>query len=87
MHFGVLMATIVTMGVMTPPVGSALYTVCGILECPVEEYTKEALPFFLAVTLEMIVLVFFPNVAHVPAQSDSWINDKGGRRASFRFCF
>lgn len=25
-HFGVLMATIVTMGVMTPPVGSALYT-------------------------------------------------------------
>ena len=61
-HFGVLMATIVTMGVMTPPVGSALYTVCGILECPVEEYTKEALPFFLAVMLEMIVLVFFPNV-------------------------
>lgn len=41
------MATIVTMGVMTPPVGSALYTVCGILKCPVEEYTKEALPFFL----------------------------------------
>ena len=61
-HFGVLMATIVTMGVMTPPVGSALYTVCGILKCPVEEYTKEALPFFLAVMLEMIVLVFFPNV-------------------------
>ena len=61
-HFGVLMATIVTMGVMTPPVGSALYTVCGILKCPVEEYTKEALPFFLAVMLEMIVLVFFPDV-------------------------
>ena len=61
-HFGVLMATIVTMGVMTPPVGSALYTVCGILECPVEEYTKEALPFFLAIFLEMAVLVFFPDV-------------------------
>ena len=39
-----------------------MLTVCGILECPVEEYTKEALPFFLAVMLEMIVLVFFPNV-------------------------
>ncbi|MEG0803700.1 MAG: TRAP transporter large permease subunit, partial [Pygmaiobacter sp.] len=61
-HFGVLMATIVTMGVMTPPVGSALYTVCGILDCPVEEYTKEALPFFAAIMLEMIVLVFFPQV-------------------------
>ncbi|MEG1074969.1 MAG: TRAP transporter large permease [Ruthenibacterium sp.] len=61
-HFGVLMATIVTMGVMTPPVGSALYTVCGILDCPVEEYTKEALPFFAAIMLEMVVLVFFPQV-------------------------
>ncbi len=61
-HFGVLMATIVTMGVMTPPVGSALYTVCGILECPVEEYTKEALPFFLAIFLEMAILVFFPHI-------------------------
>lgn len=61
-HFGVLMATIVTMGVMTPPVGSALYTVCGILDCPVEEYTKEALPFFAAIMIEMIVLVFFPQV-------------------------
>lgn len=61
-HFGVLMATIVTMGVMTPPVGSALYTVCGILDCPMEEYTKEALPFFLAIMIEMIVLVFFPQI-------------------------
>lgn len=61
-HFGVLMATIVTMGVMTPPVGSALYTVCGILDCPMEEYTKEALPFFLAIMVEMIVLVFFPQI-------------------------
>ncbi|SEU08124.1 TRAP transporter large permease [Enterocloster clostridioformis] len=61
-HFGVLMATIVTMGVMTPPVGSALYTVCGILECPIEEYTKEAMPFFFAILLEMIVLVFLPDI-------------------------
>lgn len=61
-HFGVLMATIVTMGVMTPPVGSALYTVCGILGCPVEEYTKEAMPFFIAILLEMILLVFLPGI-------------------------
>jgi len=59
-HFGVLMATIVTLGVMTPPIGSALYTVCGIIDCPVEEYTKESLPFLGAVLLELAILVFFP---------------------------
>ncbi|MDR3171645.1 MAG: TRAP transporter large permease subunit, partial [Treponema sp.] len=61
-HFGVLMATIVTLGVMTPPIGSALYTVCGIIDCPPEEYTKASLPFLGAVLLELAILVFIPQV-------------------------
>jgi tripartite ATP-independent transporter DctM subunit len=61
-HFGVLMATVVTLGVMTPPIGSALYTVCGIINCPPEEYTKQSLPFMLAVLLELAILVFLPGV-------------------------
>ena len=61
-HFGILMATIVTMGVFTPPVGSAIYPVCSIINCPVDEYTKEALPFFLAIFLEMLLLVFCPDI-------------------------
>jgi tripartite ATP-independent transporter DctM subunit len=61
-HFGVLMATVVTLGVMTPPIGSALYTVCGIIKCPVEDYTKESLPFLGAVLLELAILVFLPDV-------------------------
>jgi TRAP-type C4-dicarboxylate transport system permease large subunit len=61
-HFGVLMATIVTLGVMTPPIGSALYTVCGIIDCPPEEYTRYSLPFMAAVLLELAILVFLPGV-------------------------
>ncbi|MBN1647919.1 MAG: TRAP transporter large permease subunit [Spirochaetales bacterium] len=61
-HFGVLMATIVTLGVMTPPIGAALYTVCGIIDCPPEEYTKSSIPFMAAVLLEIAILVFLPDV-------------------------
>ncbi|GMO37800.1 MAG: TRAP transporter large permease [Termitinemataceae bacterium] len=61
-HFGVLMATIVTLSVMTPPVGSALYTVCGIIKCPPEQYTVHSLPFLGAVLLEIAILVFLPDV-------------------------
>ncbi|MDR2471034.1 MAG: TRAP transporter large permease [Treponema sp.] len=61
-HFGVLMATVVTLGVMTPPIGSALYTVCGIIKCPPEEYTKHSLPFMGAVLLELAILVFLPGL-------------------------
>jgi len=59
-HFGVLMATIVTLGVMTPPIGAALYTVCGIIDCPIEDYTKESIPFLIAILLEIAILVFIP---------------------------
>jgi tripartite ATP-independent transporter DctM subunit len=59
-HFGIIMMTIVTMGVMTPPVGTALYIVCDILDCPIEQYVTESLPFFVAVVLLVLVLIFVP---------------------------
>ncbi|MBQ7785017.1 MAG: TRAP transporter large permease [Clostridia bacterium] len=61
-HFGVMMATLLTVGVMTPPVGTACYIVCGILDCPVEEYVKESIPFFCAVLLVFAILIFFPDI-------------------------
>lgn len=61
-HFGVCMMTIVTMGCMTPPVGTALYTVCDILDCPVEEYFKETMPFYIAVIVLVLIMIFIPDV-------------------------
>lgn len=61
-HFGIMMATIITLGIMTPPVGTAFYVVCGILDCPIEEYTKESIPFFIAILLEFAILIFLPKV-------------------------
>jgi tripartite ATP-independent transporter DctM subunit len=59
-HFGVVMMTIVTMGVMTPPVGTACYIVCDILACPIEQFVVESLSFFAAVVTLVIILIFFP---------------------------
>ncbi|QTQ13683.1 TRAP transporter large permease [Treponema parvum] len=61
-HFGVMMATLLTVGVMTPPVGTACYIVCGILGCPIEEYIKYSIPFFAAVLIVFIILIFLPDV-------------------------
>ena len=61
-HFGIVMMTIVTMGVMTPPIGTAVYIVCGILDVPLEEYLKDSLPFFAAIILLVCVLIFLPGV-------------------------
>jgi tripartite ATP-independent transporter DctM subunit len=61
-HFGICMSTIITLGCMTPPVGTGIYIVCGIEGCSISDYIKESRPFFLAIFLEILVLVFFPQI-------------------------
>lgn len=61
-HFGILMMTIVTLGSMTPPVGVAMYTVCSLLDTPIEDYIKESLPFLLAILVLLTVLLLSPGL-------------------------
>ena len=59
-HFGLVMMTTVTLGGMTPPVGVAMYTVCGMLDCSMDEYTREAIPLLAAVLVLVGILIYFP---------------------------
>src|SRR5690606_10771745 len=61
-HFGLIMMPMVTLGIVTPALGIALYTVSSIMECPPEEVVKEAIPFFLAVIAVIAIVVFFPDL-------------------------
>ncbi len=61
-HFGILFMILVTMGGMTPPIGVTMYTACGILDCPVEVYTKESIPFIIAVVALLVILALFPQI-------------------------
>ena len=61
-HFGIIMMTIVTMGCMTPPVGTACYSVCDIMGCSIGEYVKHSLPFFATIILLDILQVFIPDI-------------------------
>lgn len=62
-QFGIIMMTIVTMGVMTPPVGIALYTTSSILGTSPESVAKEATPLLGAVILLVAALVLFPQIS------------------------
>ncbi len=61
-HFGLLMMTLVTFGGMTPPVGISMYTVCGILRCPFTDYSRELVPFAVAVLTVVLGIIFFPTI-------------------------
>ncbi|KAB1436065.1 TRAP transporter large permease [Candidatus Galacturonibacter soehngenii] len=61
-HFGVMYMILITMGGMTPPIGVTMYTTCSILECPVEKYTKESIPFVGAIVVLLVILAVFPQL-------------------------
>ncbi|WP_069385076.1 TRAP transporter large permease [Halomonas caseinilytica] len=61
-HFGLLMMTLVTFGGMTPPVGISMYTVCGILRCPFTAYSREMVPFAIAVFVVVLGIILFPDI-------------------------
>ena len=73
-HFGLVFVLVCTMGLITPPVAVNMYVVCSIMDCPVEDYIRECLPFIATVLLVEILIVFFPEVVlFVP----NWIFGKG----------
>ena len=61
-HFGVVMMTTVTAGIMTPPVGVALYSTSEIMGCSPQETVKEAIPFYIMLLILVMILVFFPQI-------------------------
>lgn len=61
-HFGLVFIIAITIGNFTPPVGSAMYAVCTILECPINDYTRESLPFLVTVSVVAALLIFFPSI-------------------------
>lgn len=61
-HFGLIFIIAITVGNFTPPVGSAMYAVCSIIDCPVDEFTRAALPFLATVALLVSLFVFFPDI-------------------------
>jgi TRAP-type transport system large permease protein len=61
-HFGLVFIIAATIGNYTPPVGGAMFVVCQVLRCPISEYTRESVPFLIAVSLVTLLLIFLPQV-------------------------
>jgi tripartite ATP-independent transporter DctM subunit len=61
-HFGLVFILAATIGNFTPPVGAAMYAVCSIMKVSVGQYTREAIPFFLAVSGVTLLLILVPDL-------------------------
>lgn len=61
-HFGLVMMSVTTFGIITPPMGVSLFTVSQIMGCSPQDTVKEAIPFYFATMLVVAIMVFFPDL-------------------------
>jgi tripartite ATP-independent transporter DctM subunit len=62
-HMGILMVTLVNIGGLTPPVGVIMFTVCGIIGSKTGEFSRAAVPYFLAILVFLALLIAFPGLS------------------------
>jgi tripartite ATP-independent transporter DctM subunit len=59
-HFGLIMVLNLTIGGVTPPVGTLMFTTCSILRVPLQDFTREALPFIAAMLMVLMLVTYIP---------------------------
>jgi tripartite ATP-independent transporter DctM subunit len=62
LFFGIFMTITLSAGVLTPPFGNVIYVLVRISGLPFEKVVKSFLPFFVAIYLVIILIIFFPEL-------------------------
>ncbi|WP_374279333.1 TRAP transporter large permease [Desulfovibrio sp.] len=65
-YFGLLFVLNLGIGVITPPVGTVLYVVCGIGHIKFADLIVKLVPFIVVETIMLFLLLFFPKLSLVP---------------------
>jgi len=61
-YFGVFFCSVLTAGLVTPPVGTLIYTGCSTSGKNFTEVVKELAPFMVAIYLALFVTAIFPEI-------------------------
>lgn len=65
-YFGIMMVINLSIGLITPPVGTVLYVGSGISKLGIGALSKGIAPFLFVYEIIMMLIVFFPEIVIVP---------------------
>ncbi len=66
-YFALVMVINLSIGLLTPPMGSVLFVGCSVSRLPLVKLVQGVFPFLLAELLFLVAIVLFPSVITVPA--------------------
>ncbi len=61
-HFGLIMALNLAIGLCTPPVGANLYVAAGLGNISVNSVIKAVIPFLITMLITLILVTYVPNI-------------------------
>lgn len=62
-HFGIVMAFNLSIGICTPPVGSALFIGCSVGGVKINQVIKPLLPFYAVLILALLLVTYVPSLS------------------------
>ena len=62
-HFGMIMIYNLSIGICTPPVGTALFVGCSISNTTIEQVSRILIPFFLMMFLFLMFITYIPELS------------------------
>ncbi|MGH6905409.1 MAG: TRAP transporter large permease [Geminicoccaceae bacterium] len=61
-HFGVLFVLNTLIGVVSPPIGLNMFIACALARCSAGEFTREVIPFLIALVLLLFTVTYIPGL-------------------------
>ena len=52
-----------SIGTITPPMGTAMLTTCSITKAKINDFIREAVPFYIALLIGLIIITYVPQVS------------------------
>lgn len=62
-HFGIMLVFNLCIGLMTPPVGNALFIGCSLTGKKIEEVVPKMIPMFIVLIILLLLITFIPQIS------------------------
>ncbi len=62
-HFGIFFIVCISIGTLTPPLGTIMFATCSITGTKVEDFIKHSIPFLMILIIAAMLIAFVPGIS------------------------
>lgn len=62
-QFGMIWVFNMSIGGITPPMGTLMYVTCGVTSCKIKDFLREAVPYFIMLFICLMLITYVPQIS------------------------